>query len=276
MILPLKTTPGRLAVGRVVDGYEYLDDPDVSRRHVRRVEWLRDDIPRSAVKQDLLYSLGAFLTICEVKRNDAAWRLGALVETSIDPGARPGAGRLDSATSTTVATDPDEASDVSNEAIDVEQYSLDRLQAYVIETFAGHKMQGLVAALLEAEGFRCQTEPEGPDGGIDVLAGTGPLGLDQPRLVVQVKTEASAVGSPVVQQLLGAMNTHSATQGLLVAWGGVTKAAQRLLFSQYFRVRVWNAEDLLIAIFRNYGELSEELRAELPLKQVWTLVEEVG
>ena len=36
------------------------------------------DIPRSNFDQDLLYSLGAFLTICEVKRNDAEKRIRAM------------------------------------------------------------------------------------------------------------------------------------------------------------------------------------------------------
>ena len=173
-------------------------------------------------------------------------------------------------------TTDDEATDVASEAIDIEQYALDRLQSHVIETFAGHRMQALVAAVLAAEGFHCTTGPEGADGGVDVLAGTGPLGLDQPRVVVQVKTEAGQVGAPVVQQLLGALHSHQAEQGLLVAWGGITKQAQQLLANQYFKVRVWKAEDLLAALFRNYGRLPEEIRTDLPLKQVWTLVEDVG
>ena len=117
---------------------------------------------------------------------------------------------------------------------------------------------------------------EGPDQGVDVLAGKGPLGLDEPRLVVQVKSEAGAVGSPVVQQLLGAMNTHQTSQGLLVAWGGVKKPAEQLLANQYFRVRVWSSKELLEAVFRNYDRLSEEIRKDLPLKRIWTLVEEAG
>jgi restriction system protein len=53
VVLPLKTT-GQLAIGRVDGGYEYRDDPDPTRRHFRRVKWMRTDVPRVAVKQDLL------------------------------------------------------------------------------------------------------------------------------------------------------------------------------------------------------------------------------
>lgn len=272
IVLPLKTT-GTLAIGRVRRGYHYLPNAEPDRRHAIQVEWLLDDIPRSAVKQDLLYSLGAFMTVCEVRRNDAARRIAVLAETGIDPGASASISRPSASRDAAVA---EEASDTEAEHLDIEQYSLDRLRSYVIETFAGHRMQDLVAAILTAEGFHCMVPPEGPDGGVDVLAGTGPLGLDQPRVVVQVKSEAGAVGAPVVSQLLGTLHAHDATQALLVAWGGVTKPAQQALSNQYFRVRVWTADDVLAGIFRTYARLPEELRAELLLKQVWTLVEEAG
>lgn len=272
VVMPLKDTPA-LAIGRITGPYEYRDDEDPSLRHTRPVEWLVTDVPRTAVKQDLLYTLGAFLTICEVKRNDAAHRIEVLAATGKDPGARVSGGAPGAAFSP-APTDA-ELEDLDAQ-VDVEQYAFDRLSAHVIETFAGHKMQYLVAAVLEAEGFTCTVPPAGPDQGVDVLAGTGPLGLDEPRLVVQVKSEASAVGSPVVGQLLGSMNSHGGTQGLLVAWGGITKPAEQMLTNQHFRVRVWTSKDLLEAIFRNYDRLSEEIRSELPLKRIWTLVEEAG
>ncbi|HZL05672.1 MAG TPA: hypothetical protein VFE45_09690 [Coriobacteriia bacterium] len=41
-------------------------------------------------------------------------------------------------------------------------------------------------------------------------------------------------------------------------------------------MRVWSSKELLEAIFRNYDRLSDEVRSELPLKRIWTLVEEAG
>ena len=128
--------------------------------------------------------------------------------------------------------------------------------------------------MLESEGFFTQVAPPGPDGGIDVFAGKGPLGLDSPRLIVQVKSSPTPVDARVVRELHGVLSTHGAEQALLVAWGGVNKVARQELRSQFFRVRVWDADDLLNAVIRNYDSLGEELRADLPLKRIWTLVEE--
>lgn len=271
VVMPLKNSPA-LAIGRVTGPYHYRsEEADPSRRHVRPIEWVQVDVPRTAVKQDLLYSLGAFSTVCEVSRNDAAARVATLMSEGRDPGARASVeGPRRVASSDTEDSEPVES------AVEIEQYASDRLASYVIETFAGPRMQNLVAAVLEAQGFTCKVAPEGPDQGVDILAGRGPLGLDEPRLIVQVKSEAKAVGSEVAQQLLGAMSHHRAEQGLLVAWGGVSRPAEQLLKSQYFRIRVWTSEDLLAAVFRNYSDLSEEIRKDLPLKQVWVLVEEPG
>jgi predicted Mrr-cat superfamily restriction endonuclease len=67
-VLPFKHAP-MIAIGRVTGPYTYRPDLPVDARHVRPVKWLRTDIPRTAVGQDLLYSLEAFLTVCEVRRN---------------------------------------------------------------------------------------------------------------------------------------------------------------------------------------------------------------
>ena len=39
-------------------------------------------------------------------------------------------------------------------------------------------------------------------------------------------------------------------------------------------MRLWNANDVIDAVCRNYDKLPEAIRAEIPLKQVWTLVRE--
>ena len=85
--LPLKTTP-LIALGIVTASYQYREVSGKGRRHMVSVDWKHIDVPRDAVQQDLLNSLGAFMTVCEITRNDGAWRLQQILETGSDPGAR--------------------------------------------------------------------------------------------------------------------------------------------------------------------------------------------
>jgi restriction system protein len=40
---------------------------------------------------------------------------------------------------------------------------------------------------------------------------------------------------------------------------------------QFFKVRLWNQEDLIAQLLANYSKIDEDIRLELPLKQIWTL-----
>ncbi len=270
VVMPLKSSP-HLAIGRILSDYLYdAGEPDHTKRHRRSVEWVSSDVPRTRVKQDLLYSLGAFSTICEISRYDAAWRLNEVMQDKPDPGARAG-----SAKSVKPNDTSDEASDVAQSGVEIETVAKDRIFSRVIENFAGHRMADLVAAILEADIYQCEVSPPGADQGVDIIAGTGLLGLTPPKIVVQVKSEARAPsGLPVVQQLQGAIATHGADHGLLVAWGGITRDARRYLSTQRFTIKVWEANDVLDGLFRFYHLLPAGIRRDLQLKQVWTVADE--
>lgn len=259
LIMPLKTTK-QIAMGRVTGGYQYLVEshlPDC--RHVVAVDWQVTDLPRTAVKQDLLYTLGSAVSIFAPSKNNAVARLEHLLIHRTDPGAV-----------STIVAPGDSGVDEPELSTDYEQAAADQIMARIQEDFAGHELAALIGAVLEVEGFRCIVSPPGADGGVDISAGRGPLGLDSPRLLVQVKSGGS-VGSPVVSQLQGVMSTHGADQGLLVAWGGLTKQARDALKNQHLRVRVWEATDVVDAVLRNYDHLSDDIKAQLPLKRIWVL-----
>ncbi len=270
MVLPLKTT-SQIAFGIVTGPYRYLaDEPDSSRRHVITVDWKRTDVPRTAIRQDLLLILGSAQTIFRPVNNDAIWRLTQVMETGQDPGRRN--------VNPPPPPDPDPVADpevdsTTGVAGDLEDYAFTRIQTLIQENFSGHGIARLVEAVLVAEGFLCERKGPGADGGVDILAGRGPLGLDPPRLVVQVKSDAAPVGDPVVQTLQGALSRFNADQALLVAWGGVNRNAQRFLETTKFTIRVWNSTDLILALLRHYPHLPDDLRSELPLKQIWIPVE---
>ena len=86
----------------------------------------------------VLYSLGALMTVCEIKRNDGAWRLQRILETGSDPGARF------EAVEAIKAGDAD-ATDSSESTFDLERLGRDQIQAFVAENFASHGLSELVA-----------------------------------------------------------------------------------------------------------------------------------
>ena len=261
VVLPLKTVH-QIAIGRVAGPYEFVKGAESNQRHRRAVDWKVTDLPRTAVKQDLLYTLGAFMTVCNVSRNDAAKRLESLMDSGVDPGS-------DEANAIVPGDVLEDDGDGA--PFDFADVATTAITATIAEEFAGHALAQLVAAILRAEGFYCDISPEGPDGGVDILAGFGPFGLQSPRLVVQVKSGTGQVGAAVVRELHGVIKTHNGDQGLLVAWGGIKKEARNELANQRFNLRVWDAQNIVDLVCEHYVTFSPEIRDKLPLRQLWVV-----
>ena len=264
VVLPRKLT-SQVALGRVSGPYKY-DKVGAVSRHVRAVKWLRPDVPRSVFGQDLLHSFGALMTVCNITRNDAEQRVAAVLDGKPDPGFTPTPGKAPKPE--TIAGD-DEAV-----AHDLVLAAHDQIVAHIQSRFREHALAELVNAVLAADGWATKLSPPGPDGGVDILAGRGPFGLDAPRLCVQVKSQNSPADVTVYRTLQGSMQSFKAEQGLLVCWGGFNKAVLKEAKQGHFTVRLWDSRDLVEAIYRTYEQLPAEIQAELPLKRVWMLVQE--
>jgi restriction system protein len=157
------------------------------------------------------------------------------------------------------------------ESVDLELVARDMIVHYLGRKFKGHGMARLVEAILKAKGYTTYISPEGPDKGIDILAAPEPFGFGRPRICVQVKTGDAPVDRPTLDQLLGAMQNANADQGLLVSWSGFKNTVHREIPSQFFRVRLWDQTAIIDELVSCYDKLDEDIRAEIPLKRIWTL-----
>lgn len=242
-----------VAIGEVIGDYDYLDNAS-EIKHTRKVKWL-GKFPRSSFDSDILFSFGAIQTVCRIERNEAENRIRKMLSGAALPPKGPVVEKE------------------SEEEFDIEQFAKDELIKHITAKFSGHKLADLVEAILKAQGFITSKSPPGKDGGVDILAGSGPLGLNEPRLCVQVKSSGAAIGSEVLRQLQGTMQNFKAENGLLVAWGGFTRDAIADAKHSFFSIRLWNQGDLLEEITKYYDKFGDELKAELPLKRIWALVE---
>ena len=260
VVLPLKTQRA-IQIGKVTGDYHFEPNGPNPFYHWRPVKWIAKAVPRSHFGKDLLYSFGASMTICRVQRNNAEKRIEAMRANDWKPEA------VDAITkNTTPASD-----EVSEESTDLEEAARDRIAQLIAACFKGHGLTRLVEAILKAQGYTTYRSPDGADGGADILAGAGPLGFSEPRLCVEVKSEDSPIDRPTVDKLLGAVSKFGAAEGLFVAWGGFKGNVQKELATSFFRVRLWTQKELLEALFEHYDDLEEELKAELPLKRIWTV-----
>jgi restriction system protein len=257
VVLPLKSR-STVALGRVKGPYAYRSDLGDHVFHTRPVEWV-GEFPRSTFDQDLRYSFGAFMTVCRIQRNQAEDRVKAIIS---------GKPRKIS-TQDHVRNRETTAEDALP---DIEQYAGDQIRDFIARRFKGHELTNLVAAILTAQGYQVQVSPEGPDGGIDIIAGRGLLGFDAPRLAVQVKSSDGPIDVKILRELQGVMKNFGAAQGLIVAWGGYRQSVAKEATRLFFEIRLWDSGDLVRMIQAHYDALPDGIQADLPLKRIWTLV----
>jgi len=254
VVVPLKTQ-STIAVGRVKSDYQYKTDFGEDMKHIRDVEWVKEDLPRTAFEQDLLYSFGAFMTVCKVKRNNAEERVKAIIEGK----------------KIQVKAEADTEADEEQETKDIEIVARDQIREYINRNFKGHDLTRLVDGVLQAQGLITERSDPGPDGGVDILAGGGSMGFDEPHLCVQVKSSDSPIEAAVLRELKGTMQTLKAKHGLLVSWGGFKRTVKAESKGDYFSIKLWDSDDLITAIEKYYDKLPDAIQAELPLKRIWTL-----
>lgn len=259
VVVPSKQKPA-IHIGEITGKYEFNPAAEDPYFHSRTVKWIAKDIPRSAFPQDLLYSFAAAQTIFEVSRNEAEERVRALSKAGWTLSEVPGAEQ--------------QTQLLPEGEIDLEETARDQIAKLIIRRFKGHDLERLVEGVLKAQGYETYRSPIGPDKGIDILAAPGRLGFGQPRICVQVKSSESPIDSQTLNQLIGSMQNVSATQGLLVAWGGFKGSVDKDIPLHFFRVRLWNSADLIDQILEHYDALDADLRADLPLKRVWIAARE--
>jgi restriction system protein len=259
--LPLKTESAFL-FGRVVGDYQYKRlAPNVM--HIRKVEWIKS-VPRSVIPSGVLSSMNSALTVFKVHRNDAEQRLASIL----------GAPSMNFAEVATEDSDVENENLAVDETVNLEETARDQILKFIQENFKRHDLARLVDAVLRAQGYKTEVSPPGPDGGVDILAGSGPLGFDQPRLCVQVKSGIAPEGQKTFNELLGVVSKFASQQGLLVSWGGFTGPVKLDARKDFFKIRLWDQGDIVNAVLRDYERLDDEIKAELPLKRIWVLVDE--
>jgi restriction system protein len=256
---------GAVAFGEVTGPYRYQTDLPDGTKHTRPVRWIRTDIPRSSLDQDILDSLGSLLTVGQIRRNNIEERIRAMLEGGRQPVTPPAPEPV---------IEEDEGVTDAVAPLDVEQYARDQIRTFIGRRFRGHDLARLVTVLLEAQGYKTQMSPPGADGGVDVIAGRGPLGFDPPRICVQVKSSEVPANFNVLRELQGVVSSFGADHGLFVSWGGFNRNVQSEARRRFFEVRLWDGGDLVERLLENYERLPDDIQAELPLKRIWTLVPE--
>lgn len=232
-------------IGRITGDYSYNPVDEKTYPHTRAVKWLKY-FPRTAFTQGALYETGSAMSLFQVKNFSDEFI--SAIEGKVTP----------------PPVTKDET--VGFVIEDIEETTRDFILKKLSQELKGHPLTDFIANLLNTLGYRTRVSPEGPDGGIDIIAHKDELGFEPPIIKVQVKSSDGSVGDPVVSALYGKVGANE--YGLLVTLGKFTNQALNFAKSKG-NLRLVDGDELIELILSQYDQLDSRYKGLLPLKKVF-------
>jgi restriction system protein len=132
------------------------------------------------------------------------------------------------------------------------------------------EMQELVAGILRAMGYKTRISPKGADRGKDIIASPDGLGLENPKIVVEVKHRQGAMGSQEMRSFLGGLRTSD--KGLYVSTSDFTKEAKYEAERANIPITLVNLDILVELIIQYYDSFDNDTKTLVPLKKIYWLI----
>jgi restriction system protein len=235
-------------VGEILSGYKFA--PSVCEYpNIRNVKWL-GEVDRDKLSTSTKNTLGAISTIFNLG-DDAEKEITDLLEGKAPPSPELG-------------EDDEEGFDLLKEDMlsKAHEFIKDKLLSLDWED-----MQELVAGLLRAMGYKTIVSAKGADRGKDIQASPDGLGLEEPRIKVEVKHRSGQMGSQEIRSFTGGLRPGD--KGLYVSTGGFSKDAKYEADRSNIPVTLIDSDLLVQLVTQYYDTFDSEARTLLPLTKIY-------
>lgn len=237
-------------VGEVTSKYEYNPGKVPDFNNVIPVKWL-EKIPRDNLSVESRNSLGSALSCFSLSEH-------VLDEfNSLLKGETP-------ETET-------EAGEAETELDVLRRDVIERANEFIKDELLKlpwDEMQDLVAGILRGMGYITKVSPRGPDRGKDVTASPDGLGIQQPRIRVEVKHRPrTKIEASEIRSFIAGLRPHQI--GLYVSTGGFTRESHYEAERAQTPVTLVSLDDLVDLYIEYYQQLDAKCRALLPLINIY-------
>lgn len=242
----------RYYLGKIAGDYRFDGDKSGRPSHVRPVTWTHE-ADRDALALATKNTLGSTLTLFRVNPEAAS----DLVSSG-RPRGEP-----------TVALPVQPKADTEGFIVLTDD-TLGRANEFIedaIDALDWAEMQELVAGLLRAMGYRTTVSPPGPDRGVDIFASPDGLGLEEPRIFVEVKHRGSTMGSKEIRSFVG--GRRKGDKCLYVSTSGFSKDAQYEAERADVAIQLIGLTRLRELVVDYYEKLDPQTRALVPLRRLY-------
>ena len=231
-------------VGEIVSDYRY--DGEFQLPHIRDVKWF-DEVDRDSLSTSTKNTLGAISTIFDV---------GEDVKKEI----------FDCIKGKKEAPLEEEQDDQDILRGDMLSKAHEFIKDKILQ-LDWEEMQELVAGILRAMGYKTIVSSKGADRGKDIQASPDGLGLEEPRIKVEVKHRSGQMGSQEIRSFTGGL--RGTDRGLYVSTGGFSKDAKYEAERSSIPMMAVDSDMLVQLIIQYYDHFDSETKTLLPLTKIY-------
>lgn len=232
------------SIGKITSDYKYSPKL-IEYHHIREIEWTKE-VERDSLSTQSKNSLGSTLTIFKINEYTQSELLN-------------GISKIESEQIESDETLEEIKEDFESRAIEFIKDNISILN--------WDQMQDLVAGLLRSMGYKTVVSPRGSDRGKDILASPDGLGLEDPRILIEVKHRKGKMGAPEIRSFIGGLRTGE--KGIYVSTGGFSKEAMYEAERANYPLTCINIDMLVQLVIQNYDNFDLETRALLPLRKIY-------
>lgn len=238
-------------IGKIDSNYLYSENEIVDNpyyHNIRKVQWL-GEVSRDSLQVSSRNTLGAIMTLFEIRNDVEKDLLNSLN------------GKKENNES-----DDEEDAEVNILKDDVINQSIEFIKDKIMD-LNWYEMEELIAGLLRAMGYKTIISPVGPDKGKDIIASPDGLGLEDPKILVEVKHRNSSMGAPAIRNFLGVLQKND--KGLYVSTSGFTMEAQYEAERAQNPVTLMDIDTLVKFIIQYYDNFDNDARRLIPLTKIY-------
>ncbi|SEU27790.1 restriction endonuclease [Paenibacillus sp. NFR01] len=246
-------------IGRINSNYEFKPNYITDKPHTRRINW-EGTVSRDVLTASARNTLGSILTIISIP-NDVQKELLEQMVTG-----QTGSSQSRNQIELVQAETEEEAEELELIKEDVIEKSNEFIKDKIAK-LDWEQMQELVAGILRGMGYKTRISPKGPDRGRDILASPDGLGLEEPRIIVEVKHRSGHMGANEIRSFTGGLRVGD--RGIYVSTGGFSKEAKYEGERSNIPLSLIDLDLLAELVTQYYDQFDSETRTLIPLRKIY-------
>ncbi|PRA97786.1 restriction endonuclease [Chryseobacterium sp. MYb7] len=254
-VVTYDSTSRNYYLGEITSDYDF--DTTLTFHHIHRVNWMPEPTGRDVLSTGSKNTLGSVLTTFEIGSD--VWK--DLISSNPENASEE---EIVLEEKQNLEEEPEKLEELKEDV----QYKSQEFIKDIIANLSWQDTEKLVAGILRGIGYKTRMTPSTSDFGSDIIVSPDELGMEEPRIKVEVKKRTrEKIGTSDIRGFIGGMRDYN--KGIFVSTSGFSKDARHEAERANVAITLIDLDWLVELLLNNYENLDIETKALVPLKRIY-------